>query len=449
VTDVENAAQQAAELRADDAPVWRNRDFLFLWIAQILGQTAQNSVNFGLLVLVQTRTQSATQMSVAVLTVVLPSVIFGLVAGAYVDRRDKRLVLIWTNLVRAALMPLYVVFPDRMLLIYGLNFVFQTISQFFAPAETAMIPTVVRRGQLLQANSFFQITFTVAQLIGFVVLGPLAVKLWGIDALFVVVGAMLLLAGACIWPLPSTHRRVEQTIGGFGELWHEIFFVVGYIRRDARISLAVVQWTVGSTLMLIVASLAPNFVVHILQVRAEDSVFILAPAGIGTVLGSVLIGQLGARIERFRLVQLALLLVGFLICLMALAGPVWDWLGWVSYGEGAVSSFWGSWSLVGAIMLLALAAGVGFVALLVPTQTIIQERSDESIRGRLFAAQLVLANVASVLPLVMLGEVADTWGVPQTLGLVGVAVIAVGVWSGWRNGTIGTVDEERRPSIPG
>src|SRR5690349_24850593 len=110
-TDVPVGAQCIAP-DGTGASIWRNRDFMLLWAAQAIGQTAQNAVNYGLMVLVQTYTASATHMSVAVLTVVVPSVIFGLVAGAYVDRRDKRWVLIGTNLLRAGLMPIYVLMPD-------------------------------------------------------------------------------------------------------------------------------------------------------------------------------------------------------------------------------------------------------------------------------------------------------------------------------------------------
>ncbi|MDP8923057.1 MAG: MFS transporter [Chloroflexota bacterium] len=418
-----------------DPSIWHNRHFMLLWAAQVIGQTAQNAVHYGLLVLVQTRTHSAAHMSFAVLTVVLPSVIFGLVAGAYVDRRDKRLVLIGANLARAALMPLYVVFPEWLLVIYGLNFLFSTISQFFAPAELAMLPTVVKRGHLLQANSLFQVTFTASQLIGFVILGPLVINLWGI-------GGMLAAAALCTWPLPSTHRRLEQQIGGFRDLWHEIFYVLRYVRSDAIISLAVIQWTVGSTLMLIVATLAPNFVVHILQVRVEDSVFVLAPAGVGTVLGSLVLGRYGARVDRLRLVWSALVAVGLLVCLMALAGPVWQSLGWVSYAEGAEPTFWGHWSLIGVVMALAFVAGSGFVSILVPTQTVIQERAEEGVRGRLFAVQLVLANVASILPLVVLSELADHLGVPWTLLLVGLGVLGSGVWSAWHAASLRTAAEQ-------
>src|SRR5919109_1178565 len=111
--------------------IWRNRDFMLLWAAQAISQTAQNAVNYGLLVLVQTRSHSSAHMSVAVLTVILPSVIFGLVAGAYVDRRDKRWVLIGTNALRAVCTLGYVFFTDYLLLVYLTTFLFSTISQFF------------------------------------------------------------------------------------------------------------------------------------------------------------------------------------------------------------------------------------------------------------------------------------------------------------------------------
>src|SRR4051794_7423662 len=174
-------AKADADQHADHASIWRNRNFMLLWAAQTIGQTAQNAVNFGLIVLVQKHTQSSAHMSVAVLTVVLPSVIFGLVAGAYVDRRDKRWVLIGTNLLRAGLMPIYVLMPDWLWVLFGINFLFATISQFFAPAEMAMIPVLVGRRQLLQATSLFNIPFTAAQLGGLVLLGPLLVNLVGED----------------------------------------------------------------------------------------------------------------------------------------------------------------------------------------------------------------------------------------------------------------------------
>src|SRR5579859_1314590 len=133
-------------LFADDS-VWRNRHFLLLWLAQAISQTAQNAIWYGIVVLVQQRSNSSTQLSVAVLTLIIPSVIFGVLAGVYVDRWDKRTVLIGTNLLRGGIALSYAAFGVftslSFPLLFLINFVFSTVGQFFAPAETAMIPTVV------------------------------------------------------------------------------------------------------------------------------------------------------------------------------------------------------------------------------------------------------------------------------------------------------------------
>ena len=168
--------------------IWRNREFLLLWLAQAVSQTAQNAIWYGIVVLVQGRGHSSTLLSVAVLTLIIPSVIFGVLAGVYVDRWDKRTVLIGTNLIRGSiafaygLFGLYETLP--LSLLFLINFLFSTVGQFFAPAETAMIPTVVARPKLLQANSLFHLTFTASQLGGLVVLGPLLVKVVGVQGLF-------------------------------------------------------------------------------------------------------------------------------------------------------------------------------------------------------------------------------------------------------------------------
>jgi MFS family permease len=422
-------ARAAADPPADGMSIWRNHNFMLLWAAQTIGQTAQNAVNFGLMVLVQTHTQSAAHMSVVVLTVVLPSVFFGLVAGAYVDRRDKRWVLIGTNLLRAALMPAYLLLPDWLWVLYGVNVLFATISQFFAPAEVAMIPVVVGRRQLMQANSLFNLTFTAAQLGGLVLLGPLLVTLVGTTGLFATVGVALLVATVLLWPLPSTRNPLDEHLGGFAALWGEVAFVLRYVRTDRLIAWGVVQWTIGSTLALIVATLAPTFVVVILGIRAEDSVFVLAPAGIGTVLGSALLTRWGDRVDRRRLIERALMLLGLLLASMAVAAMMWQWLGWLGESGNGDASPRGWLALAGTIMGLAVLAGFAFVAVIVPSQTLIQERALPDVRGRLFAVQMVLANVASILPLLALGELADLIGVGRALLLVGLIVFGFGLAS--------------------
>ena len=419
-----------------DSSLWRNRDFMLLWAAQAISQTAQNAVNYGLLVLVQTRSHSSAHMSVAVLTVILPSVIFGLVAGAYVDRRDKRWVLIGTNALRAVCMLGYVLFTDYLLLIYLANFLFSTISQFFAPAEAAMIPSIVERRRLIQANSLFHLTFTASQLGGLVLLGPLVVNLVGLEGLFVPGGVALASCAVLRWPLPSTHRRVEDQIEGFAALWGEVRDVLTFVRSDRILSWAVVQWTLAATLALILATLAPAFVVDVLGIRAEDSVFILAPAGIGMILGTGLLSRLAHRLDKHRAINSGVFAIGLALSLLSVVGAIWEWLVGIEIGlpVGAVQaeghpSTPEFYALVGLVMLTATAAGLAFVAVVVPSQTIIQERAPVEIRGRVFAVQLVLSNVVGIAPLIFLGDLADRIGVDWTLLLLGLAICTFGVMS--------------------
>jgi MFS family permease len=252
-----------------------------------------------------------------------------------------------------------------------------------------------------------------------------------------------------LWPLPSTRNRLEEGVLGFKALWGEIAFVLRYVQTDRVIAWGVVQWTIGTTLALIIATLAPTFVVVVLGIRAEDSVFVLAPAGIGTVLGSVLLSRWGDRVDRRRLVEAALLGLGTCIALMALAATLWQRFGWIGEPMAEDAATLGWRSLIAAIMLLGVLAGFAFVAVIVPAQTLIQERSLPDVRGRLFAVQMVLANVASILPLVALGELADLIGPGRALLLVGLVVLGAGVASARLTGldtTITTTEESTSPA---
>src|SRR5207302_7208910 len=85
--------------------------------------------------------------------------------------------------------------------------------------------------------------------------------------------------------------------------------------------------------------------------------------------------------------------------------------------------------LVPAVMFLALIAGFGFVAIMVPAQTFLQERAPVELRGRVFAVQLMLSNFASILPLLLLGGLADLIGVDKTLVLIGLLIAIAGLVS--------------------
>src|SRR5579862_6393130 len=103
--------------------VLRNRNFTYLWAAQLLSQIAQNIINFAVLVKVEELSHSTTQIAVTIVSFTLPAVIFGPVAGVFVDRLDKKSILVYSNVSRA-LATLGFVFLDQTLpAIYAILFV--------------------------------------------------------------------------------------------------------------------------------------------------------------------------------------------------------------------------------------------------------------------------------------------------------------------------------------
>jgi MFS family permease len=259
------------------------------------------------------------------------------------------------------------------------------------------------------------------------VLGPLVSKVFGVAGMFFAMAAAIVLCGALVWPLPShrgTHdpRVPASEREAVGNVWRDVREIGAFVFREQVVALAMVQWTIGAILGLVIATLVPGFADKMLRVRPEDAVFVLAPAGIGMVAGTALLNRWGDRFDKHFLVNIGLSTVA--ACIGGLGGLTLL-VEWLTNGNppllempalGEVSS------LVPLVMLLALVAGFGFVAIMVPTQTFLQERAPVQLRGRVFAVQLMLSNLASIIPLLLLGGLADLIGVDKTLLFMGLLI---------------------------
>ncbi|HEY7849558.1 MAG TPA: MFS transporter, partial [Ktedonobacterales bacterium] len=128
----------------------RNRDFSLLWLGGLLSLTGDWTLNIGLPIALYALTRSITVLSLSLLASLIPSVVFGSLAGVLVDRWDRRRTLIISNLLLALLLTplLFVASVNAVWLVYVTIFVEACLEQFTRPTESALLPTLVNEERL-------------------------------------------------------------------------------------------------------------------------------------------------------------------------------------------------------------------------------------------------------------------------------------------------------------
>src|SRR5437868_7630064 len=86
----------------------RNRNFLLLWTAQIVSQTAQQMINYALILQVSILTNSSTAVSGIIISFTVPAILFAAIAGVFVERNSKKIMLVITNVARGVMVLAYV-----------------------------------------------------------------------------------------------------------------------------------------------------------------------------------------------------------------------------------------------------------------------------------------------------------------------------------------------------
>jgi MFS family permease len=429
--------------------VLRNPNFLKLWIAQILSQTAQQIVNFALILQVEKLTGSSTAVSVVIICFTIPAVLFAAIAGVFVERNSKKLMLVLTNVLRGILVLFYifvnpawgaaVVLP----IIYIITLLFSAVSQFFNPAEASMIPQVVKKEELLAANSLFNLTLPAAQLGGFVVLGPLLLTTVfhnNYNGLYVLIFFLCLAAAGSTWLLPQDHpestaqarRKQGEKVNvggvasgaaaiarsGYKEAGEELAEGWRFIRRDPVIMSAIIYWSVAIAVFMMLGTIGPGFLRSV-GIDESKLFYVLLPGGLGLVLGVLLVGRVASRENRETMINVSLLGAGIALIVFAATYPILSWI---------YKTIWGT--VPSETVVLTLLGFLTFVLGLlnsfisVPAQTALQERSPEAIRARVFSAFFTISNAILLVPVFFAGAMADWLGHAMSVFFIGLAVLA-------------------------
>ncbi len=413
--------------------VLANHHFRALWFAQLLAQIGQHAISFIQIVLVEKLTGSAMQIGITILAFTVPGIIFSPVAGVVVDRVPKKWILVGSNAIRVVLALSYVLIlsrlqgPTQLIAIYLITFLTSTLAQFFAPAEGATIPLLVGEQHLLQANSLFTLTMTVAQVMGLMVLGPVSIRFLHVEGGFVIVAVLYLVAAIAVSRLPKDapvdHEQSE--LSALRRFWHDIHESLQFIGGQRAIQSAIIQLVTIATVILILAELTPGYAARVLGMAAENAVIVFLPAGVGLVLAIWLTGRWGYMLRRRGFTYIGLVVAG-----LAFAGMGWTALGYNTLMRPILRLYPNAeFSLTTATMALGFVLGLFMASVNILAQTLVQQESPGYIRGRVLAMQFTVSSLVSIPPMLALGGLADTIGIPRAMEIVGLSAVALALLS--------------------
>jgi len=392
-------------MRRLQAVLGGNRDLRLLLGANLVSLTGDWILRTGIAYQIYVLTGSTLASAAILLVSLLPQVIFGSVAGVYVDRWDRRRTMAVTNLLMAAaLLPLLAVQgAGRAWIVYAVIALQSCLAPFFASAEAALVPAVVPADQLVTVNSLNGQARDVARLIG-AALGGVIAGFGGIALLSVVDIATFLLAAALI-----TGIRTRAATGP-GQRPHVLREWAEGLRiattgRTLRVFLAFTLITgIGESIM---GTLMAPFVRDVLGGDARTYGVIVAAQAVGGIAGGVLVTLIGHRCSPRAMfgwgatVFGALDLVLFLYPLLARS----------------------PWPAVGLMVVIGVPAGF----LIAGAMTVFQRATDDRHRGRVYGATVVVDGAAMLLGTIAAGTLAERLGILPVITAQGVLYAGAGV----------------------
>lgn len=304
----------------------RAGDFWLFLGGQTLSNLGSSFTFFALPLLVFKLTHSALNLGLTLVSSYLPVLLFGLVIGAWMDRRDRKRLMIVTDLVRALVIATIPLMARLNLLsvwwIYGASFTQTTLAIFFNSGQFAVLPSLVKQDDLVKANGRIEASYAGASAVGPLLAGMLVFvmplpSLMLVDALSFLISACSLMLIKTRFNTDANQREKKSILQDISEGLHYVW--QHPVLRNISIMMMLVNF-VGTTLLAQLALFAKG------PLQASDTQvgLLYSAASLGVVVLSLTVGQL-RKLWSFSTVALGgLMLQGLLIIIFAFT--TWYWV---------------------------------------------------------------------------------------------------------------------------
>jgi MFS family permease len=392
---------EATTARPSLFSVFRNRNFTFMWTGDLISQFGSGITAIASSILVYRVTGSALSVGLMLMATALPGLIFGLIAGVFVDRVDRKRIMVVANVIRALLIGMI-----PLLLPYGIHWLYisvalsSTIAQFFNPASESVLPDVATEQELASANSLLSISSVGAMGLGYAAAGfitsnlPVEIAFY-IDAVTFVVAALLVVFVA----IPPITVEDDTNVGvvlhnlkeGGTFLWNSPILRSAFL---IMIPMAVLFGLNNSILL--------PFATRALNATEFEYSLIEGLSLVGFVVGGFVMAAVADRLREGQ------------------------WIAISFFGMGAAMAVTSQLNHVPIVIAVSIIGSFFNVPVFIARRLIVQRNTRREVRGRVASAFSVSRDVMFVVGMGLAG-LADVMDIRLLLLIVGALLVALGV----------------------
>ncbi|MDQ3128447.1 MAG: MFS transporter [Chloroflexota bacterium] len=358
--------------------VFRRRDFRLLWSAQLVSTVGTALTDLAAGILVFKATGSALAVGLMFVATAVPTLAIGLFAGVFVDRYDRRKIMIIADLMRAAIVvAIPFLISINIVLLYVAVAAVSTISQFYNPANDALLPEVATDEELTAANSWIMISSFGSTSIGFALSGLLAVA-FNIEWAFYLDGVTFLVSAAFLLFVRVGKIQVDAdaTVKAVVENLKEgVSTLVGTpLLRSLFLSGVPVYFSFGLWNVLLLP-----FAIDALHASEFEYGIQEGMTSVGFVVGSLLMARFA---ERFR---------------------EGSWIVVATIAMGVAGILYGVATTIPMAIILVTISGFFNAPSSIARRVLMQRNTPREMRGRVFSAFAVARDVVFLVGIALAG----------------------------------------------
>ncbi|MFA6079451.1 MAG: MFS transporter [Candidatus Omnitrophota bacterium] len=369
--------------------VLKNKNFFLLWMGQLISNFGDRLNQMALVALVyQSNPGSEVALAKLISFTIIPVFIIGPLAGVWVDRFNRKSIMVVSDILRGILVlsiPMFVM-AKQILLVYLVIFLIFSISRFFIPSRMALIPDLVSKDKLLVANTLQDTTHMIGNVIGLMVAGVIVnIKYVGAIGGFYIDAASFFVSAFLIGMIVQKRLPVEldedvkETKEVLGKairrsFFHEIKEGVGYLIKYSNMRFVIAVFALLMAGIGTISCVIIVFVQDAFGTATRDIGFLGVFLVAGLFLGTVLYGRFGQKIRKRKMVLWSFVAAGISIILFTLLV--------------------GKYPLIIVAGIAAGMIGAAVSPIMVSTNTLTQETIPPEARGRIFSSLEVVIHLA-------------------------------------------------------